>query len=118
MSILKKFGIYFQISVIAIISSVNYAMFIFPNKFAPSGIDGICTMIQDASGINIGYLSLLFNIPLIVLAFFKLNREFTIKTTFYIVVFSLSSILLKEYITVNFAYYTESGSSTDASRRM
>ena len=74
------------------LSALNYAIFIFPNSFAPSGVDGICTMIQDVSGINIGYLSLILNIPLVILAFFFLNRDFALKSTIYVISFSLVSI--------------------------
>ena len=45
----------------------NYQLFIFPNRFAPAGLNGICTMIQYVFHINVGYMSLLINIPLALL---------------------------------------------------
>lgn len=102
---------FLSISVIATLSALNYKVFIFPNSFAPAGIDGICTMIQDLIGVNIGYLSLLANVPLIILAFFCLNREFAVKSTLYVVVFSMASILLKNMVSSDFGYHTETGSS-------
>ena len=50
---------YFVIALIAVISALNYELFIFPNKFAPAGLNGICTMIQYVFGINVGYMSLI-----------------------------------------------------------
>ena len=106
-----KKAVYFSISVIAALSALNYAIFIFPNSFAPAGIDGICTMIQDLTGINIGYLSLLANIPLVILAFFCLNRGFAVKSTLYVAVFSITSILIKNMVSSDFGYHTDTGSS-------
>jgi len=60
---LKKVWTYFVVALIAFVVAVNYELFVFPNSFAPSGINGICTMIQHVFGISVGYLSLLVNIP-------------------------------------------------------
>ena len=66
---LKRFFEYMLMIIFAFLSALNYSVFIFPNKFAPAGIDGICTMIQDVSNISMGYLSLVVNIPLVIAAF-------------------------------------------------
>lgn len=96
---------------LAALAAANYTLFIFPNSFAPAGIDGICTMIQDILGVNMGYLSLLVNIPLIVIAYIYLDREFALKTAIYIFSFSISVILLKDSFITKYCYYTESGAS-------
>lgn len=111
MKFIKKTVSFLLVSVFGMLSALNYAIFIFPNSFAPAGIDGICTMIQDISNVNIGYLSLVVNIPLVILAFFYLNRDFAIKTTLYVAVFSVTSILLKLISISDFGYYTDTGSS-------
>ena len=107
---IKKLSCYLIILICAVLSALNYKVFVFPNSFAPAGIDGICTMIQYVLGTNIGYLSLLVNIPMLVLAYFYLNREFVYKTAVYTVAFSFASIALgyMDFIPV---YYTESGTS-------
>ncbi|MBQ3124378.1 MAG: YitT family protein [Clostridia bacterium] len=99
------------ISVCAVASSANYIMLVFPNTFAPAGLDGICTMIQDILNVNMGYFSFVANLPLLICAFLFLNRDFAIKTTVYVVCFSLSVILLKNTPLPDFAYYTETGTS-------
>jgi len=109
---LKKSLSLIAIIFFSVISAFNYAIFIFPNSFAPAGIDGICTMIQDLTDINIGYLSLIVNIPLIVMAFFILNRAFAIKSALYIITFSIASIFLEHMGLSAFYYVTASGSST------
>ena len=108
---MKKFREYFSVMILAVLSAINYAIFIFPNRFAPSGVDGIITMIQDITNVNIGYLSLIVNIPLVILAFFVLNRDFAIKSTLYIISFSVASILLGKADLSAFLYITDSGSS-------
>ncbi len=96
---------------LAAASAINYKIFVLPNKFAPAGIDGICVMLQYITKTNIGYLSLLFNLPLLLLAFFVLNKNFTLKTLVYSLSFSLSSIVL-DYLDISrFVYYTENGTS-------
>ena len=42
----KKFLTYLVIGAVAVMAALNYQLFVFPNKFAPSGLNGICTMIQ------------------------------------------------------------------------
>ena len=111
MIIIKKTASMLAIAALAVIAALNYAIFVFPNSFAPAGVDGICTMIQDLSGINIGYLAILANIPLIILAFFYLNRDFAIKSTIYIAVFSVTSILIKTFDLSVLYYHTDTGSS-------
>ena len=65
----KKLLNLFFISLLAFVSALNYCIFVFPNKFAPAGLDGICTMIQDIFSVNMGYFALIANVPLIIIAF-------------------------------------------------
>ena len=110
---MKKFLEFLLISALAVLSAVTYIIFIFPNSFAPAGFNGIATMIQYIFGFNAGYLSLLINIPLIIAVFFLVDKEFAVKTLFYIVFFSGSLILLQEpFLDLGaFAYQTENGTS-------
>ena len=91
---LRKVKVYSILAALAFASALNYHVFVFPNNFAPAGVDGICTMIQYVTKTNIGYLNLLFNIPLLVLAGIFLHRRYVIRCLVYIVVFSVSSIII------------------------
>ena len=109
---LKKVWTYLCIVAIAMICALNYNLFIFPNKFAPAGINGICTMIQYLTGINVGYMSLMINIPLAILVYLKVNKSLAVRSMVYVVVFSVSLVVL-EYVDLSaFAYSTENGTST------
>ncbi len=100
----KKSFEYFSTILLAVLSSLNYAIFIFPNRFAPSGIDGICTMIQDITKVSMGYLSFVINIPLLIFAFFLLGRNFFIKTAIYVSSFSLATVCV-QYIDISTITY-------------
>ncbi len=103
---MKKTLTYFVIVCIAVICALNYQLFIFPNHFAPSGLTGICTMIQYLFGINVGYLSLIINIPLAIWVFFSVSRPLAVRSMVYVVTFSLSLVGL-EYVDLSrFAYAT------------
>ncbi len=79
----------------AALSALNYKIFVFPNDFAPAGLDGICTMIQYLLGTSMAYFSLLANLPLLLLGCFLLRRDFVFKTAVYTVCFSLFSLLFE-----------------------
>lgn len=96
---------------LAFFAAINYIIFVFPNRFAPAGIDGICTMIQDVLHINMGYLSLIINLPLIAAAFTVLNREFALKSSLFVLSFSLSVVLLEMVDLSDFLYSTTTGTS-------
>ena len=108
---LKKCSEWILIAVLATASAFNYAIFIFPNQFAPAGIDGICTMIQDISGISIGYLSLVVNIPLLIIAWIKLDRDYAMKSSVFIIAFSIVAAILSKTDLGRFYYHTESSTS-------
>ena len=107
----KKIWTYFVIVLVAIAASVNYELFVFPNQFAPSGLNGICTMIQYIWGINVGYLSLLINVPLALWCYFEVSRPVALRSMVYVVSFSLGLILLDHVDISAFAYATENGTS-------
>ena len=60
----KKTLTYIVIVGLAMVSALNYQLFIFPNRFAPAGLNGLCTMIQYVTGITVSSLNLLINLPL------------------------------------------------------
>ena len=111
---MKKLLPWILVLVMAPLMAFNYQIFIFENAFAPSGINGIATMIQYKMGISVGYMSLLVNIPLCILAFLFLNRDFALKTTVYTFLFS-GILLLMRYQVIDLsvlAYKTANGTST------
>ena len=107
----KKVLTYGVIVAIALVVALNYKVFVLHNRFAPSGLNGICTMIQYVTGINIGYLSLLINVPLALWVFFFVSKPLALRSMVYVVTFSVVSVLLENVEMSRFIYYTENGTS-------
>ena len=107
----KKVWTYFVIALVAMGAAVNYELFVFPNQFAPSGLNGICTMIQYIWGINVGYLSLLINVPLAIWCYIEVSKPVALRSMVYVLCFSLGLILLDHVDLSAFAYATENGTS-------
>ena len=111
MPIVKKVWTYLVIIFLALGASVNYEIFVFPNQFAPSGLNGICTMIQYVTGISVGYLSLLINVPLALWCYFEVSKPMATRSMVYVVTFSVG-ILLLDKMDLSFLHYaTENGTS-------
>ena len=107
----KKILTYGVIMLIAVVCALNYELFVFPNRFAPAGLNGICTMIQYVFGINIGYLSLIINVPLAIVVYLLVSKPLAVRSMVYVCTFSIAAILL-DYVDLSaFAYYTDTGTS-------
>ena len=109
---MKKVLTYLVIVCIALICAMNYQLFVFPNRFAPAGLNGLCTMIQYMSGISVGYLSLLINIPLAIWVYFKVSKPLAKRSMVYVLTFSLALLVLDQVDLSAFEYNTDTGTST------
>ena len=97
----------------AMLMAVNYQVFILSNAFAPSGINGLATMIQFLFDFSVGYFSLLINIPLAILCALLVDRRFAFRTLFFSLSFSLILLFLQNNVDMSrFIYKTEDGKST------
>ena len=107
----KKIWTYLVIAFVALVGAVNYGLFVFPNQFAPAGLNGICTMIQHITGISVGYLSLFINIPLALWCYYEVSKPLAVRSMVYVVVFSVGLLLLEKIDISAIAYSTDSGTS-------
>jgi len=103
---------YLVIIGLALISSISYHLFVFSNKFAPSGLNGLCTMIQYVFGLKVSYLNLIINLPLAFLVYIKVSRSTAVRSMVYVVAFSIFLSALEQIDLSAFAYSTENGTST------
>ena len=108
---MRKLWSYIQICLCAVLLAFVYYIFIVQNQFAPAGLNGIATMIQYKTGFSISYMSLLINIPLSILAFFLVQREFAVKTLVFSVVYSVAFLLLQNS-PLDFIQYNTQGHDT------
>ena len=100
---------YAAVAGLAAVMGVSYELFVFPNAFAPAGINGLATMIQYLLHVNIGYVSLLINVPLILLAWRKVDPCFARRTLVFVLAFSGVTLGLGQLDLSGIAY--DSGSS-------
>ncbi len=95
---------YIFILLAAVLLSFNYQLFIVNNGFAPAGLNGIATMIQYKTGFSIGYMSLIINIPLCVLAYFLVDRTFAKRSLVFCLTYSLVFLFLQRLGLEQFQY--------------
>lgn len=77
---LKRISIAVLITVIStVIRAVSVHVFMIPNNFAPGGVTGIAAMIQyKIPAINSGYTIFVLNLPLLILSWKFLSKEFAL----------------------------------------
>ena len=108
----KKILTYLMIVVMALLCAVSYQLFVFPNHFAPAGLNGLCTMAQYIFGVSIGYLNLLINVPLAMIVFFVVSKPQALRSMTYTLAFSVFTLILEKVDLSAIAYDTVNGSST------
>lgn len=64
-------------------------MFTAANHIAPGGVAGFATLVNYLTGMKIGMVSFLVNVPLVILAFIFLGKKFTFRTFKTVAVFTL-----------------------------
>ena len=105
---MKKTRIFFDILLIVIagiLSGIGIHTFVNPAGFASSGVEGIAVMIHELSGINVGITTLVINMPLLIVAWFFINKKYVFYTMLYSA-FSSIAILLMEQLNM-YQYVTE-----------
>lgn len=89
---------YIAITLLAVCDAFFSEWLVYPNDFAPSGIQGLVAMLQHVFGFQAGYLFILFNAPILIWSFFVLNHHYAFKNLCYIASFSVFSLIIQECI--------------------
>ena len=95
----------------AILLAFNYHIFIIENNFAPAGLNGIATMIQYKTGFSISYMSLIINLPLCAISYFLVEKDYSMKTLLFTLVYSFTYLGL-QYLELDFLKYNAQGHDT------
>ena len=105
---------YLVIFSMAVLMALNYQIFILQNAFAPSGINGLATMVQYLFHFSVGYSSLIINLPLALLCGVLADRRFAVRTLVFSLTFSAVLLAFQNDIIdlSRFVYHTEDGRST------
>jgi len=82
-----------------LLSAFAYAVFQVPFNIAAGGIGGVAIVINAYTGLSVGTLYALMNIPLLILGFFPLGRwGFLFKTVFAVALFSVAADAISLYM--------------------
>ena len=73
-----------------LLMAVAVKVFSAPNQIAPGGVTGIATMINHLTGLPIGTLGLVMNIPLLLIGYRKLGKTFCLRTTQTVLVYTIA----------------------------
>ena len=110
---LKAVTDYAVLFAMAVLMALNYQVFILHNSFAPSGLNGLATMIQYLFDFSVGYFSLILNIPLAIACAVFVDKRFALRTMLFTIVFSVTLLILQTRVDMSrFIYHTEDGRST------
>ena len=104
---MKKVVSYLMVVLIALMMALNYQLFVFPNSFAPAGLNGIFTMIQHVLGFKLSYTSIILNVPLAIIVFFVIAKPFALRSLVYTVAFSGFLMVFEAVDFSAFVYKTE-----------
>lgn len=91
--------------VASVLSAFGLYVFVYPANFAPSGVDGVATMLQKLTGISAAIYTIIINLPLLIWAIFKLNKKYVLWTVVFTVLSSGLIFLLQK---CNFPTYNAS----------
>ena len=103
---------YFVIIFAASLLALSYHVFIFPNEFAPAGIPGIATIVQHLFGFKVGYMTIIVNIPLVLIVFRLIDHAYALRSAVFAATLSLVLLLLDYVDLSQFIYHTANGTST------
>ena len=85
---MKLFKEIFLSGIGCLFMALGTALFLLPNKLSTGGFSGIATVMYYLFDIQMGTTILILNIPLFIISFFKLGKEFLIKTIISTILFS------------------------------
>ncbi|MEC5423078.1 YitT family protein [Virgibacillus sp. C22-A2] len=71
---------YFQIIIGATLVGLSYNIFLLPSKLAAGGISGISTILFEVYAVSPAYTQFLINIPIFILGWIAMGKEFSWKT--------------------------------------
>ena len=103
---------YLVIVFCACLLALSYHLFVFPNEFAPSGLPGIATIIQHVFHFKVGYMTILINVPLVLLTYYIVDHRYAVLSATFAVVFSVVLLALDYVNLAPFEYHTTTGTST------
>ncbi len=88
-SYVKTFIDYVMLAIGAIIAAFAIEEFLVPNTILDGGVIGIGIMIKNLTGISLSILTIVLNVPFLLIGMRKLGKMFVVKSAFSMAVFSV-----------------------------
>ena len=79
-SIRHRLTEYAVILLATVVRGFSVSCFLVPNHFAPGGLTGLGTLLENMTGFPAGFTYFLANIPLVIFAFLVLGKDFAVKS--------------------------------------
>lgn len=73
----------------ALIAAVGFQFFMYPNSIVSGGLTGIAQIINRLTGVGVGVLSIIMNIPLFIIAWKHFGSEFLISSIYGMLLYSV-----------------------------
>lgn len=105
---LKVVMSYVTVVMIALVIAFDYQVFVFPNRFAPAGLNGLFTMLQHAFGFKLSYATIILNVPLAIASYFINSKPRALRSLTYSISFSAFLMLFEKIDLSALAYSTTS----------
>lgn len=80
---------YLLLTLGALITAFAFALFLLPNDIAPGGVTGIATVLSKWTGLNVGLLSFLINLPLFAVGWRRVGWRFAARSFIAMLLLSL-----------------------------
>ena len=88
---------YLLLTVGALLTAFAFAAFFVTNDIAPGGVTGIATVLSSVTGLNVGLLSFLINVPLFAIGWRRVGVRFAVRSFISMMLLSLFIDLLPEF---------------------
>ena len=98
---------YILITLCCIGTAVVIHLFQLPNHFVFGGVTGMAVLLSTVTGISFSLLNIIFNLILLILAFFCLGRSFGLRTVYVTVCTAICFEMLEKFLPINAPLTTE-----------
>lgn len=88
-NIKKLISEYLFISLGCIVMAMGVSLFLLPNELSTGGFSGIATILYYLCGFPLGSTMLILNIPLLLIAYFKIGKQLFFRSIYGTVIFSV-----------------------------
>ncbi|MEI3414550.1 MAG: YitT family protein [Christensenellales bacterium] len=88
---------YLLVTLGALLTAFAFAAFFLPHDIAPGGVTGIATVLSSVTGLNVGLLSFLINLPLFAIGWRRVGLRFAVRSFISMILLSLFIDVMPEF---------------------